>query len=188
MRFRVNLQEDTAQINTVIRFDSIKLGSIQKTFDAFGSGQSEFQIIVKMGDYFEYLFSFSELKQSRVAFDNMVSSESINLISDRELRTELSNYYSRSFSSEERVREVTRKTRDLLAPYMFTKETVGMFSPNLKVKIPDDEIKFYQNRLVFSTINGNKVLTEQQIFQAFEMNIEAVELMELIDEFLKGAN
>jgi len=179
---RSNLQEDTIRANQVILFDSLKIESVNRTFQVFGSGKTELEMITELRIHFTYLFSFQDLYLSRVAFDNMIAAESINILSDSTLRTQLSNYYSRSMASEERVRELTRKTRDLVAPMLMTPETVKYFDSGMTVKKLPNEIGFYENRQVISMINGSKILAELQLGQAKQMKEEAIEIMKLIDE------
>ena len=179
---RVNLQEDTTRINQIIQFDSLKLKSADHIFKVFGSGKSEREMLLDLSKDLQYIFSFQNLFQSRVAFDNMVSSESISIVSDSLLRIELSRYYDISFVGEERVRELTRNTRDLLAPMLWNKQNIKYLNPGLTVRRSADAIRFFENPEVFSKINGSRVVTQQQLLQAKNMKNEAMKLVNLIDQ------
>lgn len=74
-------------------------------------------------DYMEYvannqslLNSFPTFEPLRVAFDNMVSSHSINLIQNEELRIRLSNYYNKNWerSPQSASRSRTRTFGNLM--------------------------------------------------------------------------
>lgn len=178
----VNLQEDTTLVNQLIIFDSLKVISANQIFAVFGSKKSEFEMMIDATPHFDYLFAFQVLSQSRTAFDNMLSAESIGIVSDRVLRTKLSRYYNWNFDVEERVKELTRSTRDLIVPMLWNEQRVKYLNPGLTVKQPKDAIKFYENPEVFSMIHGSKLVSQVQLSQAREMKSEALEIIRLIDE------
>lgn len=182
---RENLQEDIQLAEYIIQFDSVKSKSIQTVFEIFGSGKSEEEMAAKAVPYFNILFEFSLLGQSSVAFDNMISAESIGLISNRDLRSKLSIYYSNDFISEERTKELTRSFSDLVVPLVMNPAVFNQaFGTDLQIEAPSGEIVFYKNPYVLAGLANMLKNMEFQILSAEKLKKDAQELIAAIDEEL----
>lgn len=180
---RTNLQEDILNANSTISFDSTKIQQIKEVLKLFGSGKTETEILMNLPPYLGTLLSFQLLSHSSVAFDNMVSAESVGIVSNSKLRSELSIYYSDTFVSEERTKELTRQFGDLVVPIAmnseFLKSTLGL---DLVIEKPKGEIAFYKNPLVIASLVNILKNLELQIGYATNLKTNAEMLVSMIDD------
>lgn len=125
LEIKDNLTSDTINIKKVMLFQEAKRESIMSTFRLFEKAANG-------GDYLED-FDVSvwgehvPFEQVRIAFDNMMTSEDISLISNKILRTQISQYYS-DYKLQEgdqaRALELTRGLMDYFVPKFVNKDLV----------------------------------------------------------------
>ena len=183
---KISLQEDIDLTIEIIKFDSAKTQAAIGLLKLFGSGQSEMEMKPQLPIYLNYLFELASLDQSRVAFDNMISAESIGIISDKELRAKLGAYYSISFVGEERTIELTRTLTDQLFPFIADDGMIRfLFNEETNVKPKVTGVKFYENPVIISTITTIAKNLEYQVSLAREQQEKAQELIQLINEHIE---
>jgi len=150
-----NLEKDTLNINDAIVFNEKKIDSIVSTFKLFevaNNGEPYFdKFRLKVGVLTDHVL----FEPVRTGFDNMVSSEKIGLISNKDLRTYLSNYYS-DYSyrngTQERVKLLTRKFTDEILPIIMSKEMIlSFFGMELNLK-STSQIAIHTNEKVAANL------------------------------------
>ena len=139
---RGNLIKDTLNINTTQEFTLHKIDTVANTLALFEKANFGEPYFNRLKPKLEVLTDFKVFSPVRTGFDNMVSSEKIGLINNKTLRTSLSNYYSDlsyEDGTQERIKQVTRKFTDDIAPKIMNKELLKSFiGLNLDLKSSDD--------------------------------------------------
>lgn len=180
-----NLIQDTQSINQVIHFYSRKVENIKETFALFELGNQGKPYIYDLLPKMDTLTSFEVHIPVRTAFDNMVSSETIDLIQTEKLRSSLSRYYSQAafqFGTQERAKQATRKFTDVLGPRMMSKELIQLYL-GVDIAYPSvQEIQIHEDVDVASmlfTMFMNATIYNQELERTKR---EAVAIIEMIDE------
>lgn len=125
-----NLAQDTISINNAMRFYTRKAKLVEETFALFELGNSQKPYVYQLLPKMDTLTSFEVFIPTRTAFDNMLASETIDLIQSKNLRSSLSEYYSLlDFQSgtQERAKESTRTFTDVIGPKMISKELIQAY-------------------------------------------------------------
>jgi len=133
------------------------------------------------------LAQFSVFTQNRVAFDNMLSSENIGIISTDTLRNMLSAYYAnRSLleGTQERVKELTRNFVDNISPKLMNRENIRQFFGVESEFASGDDQDFKTDQVLFGDLFGmqRNLESHSQFLWEYQRNIER--LLEQINLFL----
>jgi len=127
LEIRENLIADTVQINQVFAFNSAKTDTVTNLTEVLVNETDPVQIMRYIQSNMFVLVEFEIFSPNNVAFNNMVSAESISLIRNRKLREALSLHYSDEDiyrGTQERVRQLTRNFTDRIIPYLQNKELI----------------------------------------------------------------
>lgn len=178
---RDGLLADMDNIETIIEFNTVKIDTISAILQSFSSGLSNEAVADLLNEQGFILGTFEVLLSNRVAFDNMISAESIELVSDRELRLALSNHYSGVSplnGTDERVAQVTRRIIDFLtAGLTHSSETPGLFAFNIPGLRHKSEVVLHQNAEFLGTLMLMQVVSEAQ---NDELNTKKTSITELL--------
>ena len=179
-----NLVQDTISINRAIQFYTRKAKLVEETFALFELGNSEKPYVYQLLPKMDTLTSFEVFIPTRTAFDNMVASETIDLIQSKTLRSSLSEYYSLlDFQSgtQERAKESTRTFTDVIGPKMISKELIQAYL-GVEISYPSiHEIQIHKDpqvgsRLFTLYMNSTILLKELETNKKdAKMNIERIE-------------
>jgi len=144
-----NLQEDIENIESTIAFNIEKSETIIRIFrrmQVYGDGE---RLVREIEIAMDTLPNFKIFISTRIAFDNMLSSASIDIIEDDSLKSLLSRYYisaDPTKGTQERVAMASRSFVDYLGPRLmsreFVQQLVGVDLPirsTSEVKIAGDE-------------------------------------------------
>ena len=101
-----NLIQDTIRINQVLGFNASKSNAIDETFKLFEKSSKGNFNLNDFAGRMNPLSQFNIFIPVRIAFTNLLDVEKIDLISDLELRTKLSEYYNEDY--ETGTQEVTK--------------------------------------------------------------------------------
>lgn len=174
-----NLLKDTAQIGEVLRFNLKKEDLIKKTMHRFEKAETDAFDLSAFGSDMSVLGTYDNFHPNRTAFDNLLDTESIGLISNKDLRTLISKYYKFDFEkgTQETVGYRTRSFTEKAAMQLTTQENINrMYGVNLDLKsstntriYKDENIitgmvhmsiaMSYQNELLTNTLNEvNRIL------------------------------
>ena len=124
---RNNLLQDSLKLETVLRFNENKQKIVEEMLQIFAdslTNEERFRIFNKNANDFTFFELFDPV---RIAINNMLSAESIDLIRNKELREALSKYYNYAYLDgvQQRIAVLNRRIVDEHYPKFFTKEFVS---------------------------------------------------------------
>ena len=184
---RTNLEDDLDNIRYSIDFnlrkDSLVSAALTDMLEAETDKAALMAILQKM----PVLAEFSIYTQNRVAFDNMLSAENIDLVSNETLRNQLSSYYAEEnliFGTQDRVKEMTRNFVDHITPLLMNRESIQFFFGVTSEFATAGDLNFKTNRLIFGDLFGMQRNLESHTayLKYYQKDIEG--LLNRIDEFL----
>ena len=187
---RENLNKDFKNIEVVLDYNTKKASAINKAFTLMGSTMDMNVRIDSFIVIMPTLTSYEIFSPIRISFDNMISSQSIDLISDNNLRKSLSEYYSVDFNdgTQERVKIMTRKFVDDITPLMFSKQIVDQML-NINSQLPESEaLNFHTNALTFADLFGMLKNIEVQNTLLLNAKSNVNGLIEAINDILIHTN
>jgi hypothetical protein len=180
---RTNLVDDINTINRVIAFNQQKTSV---TDSMFGTLEATTQPSVYMPKVLNYMFTltgYDAFDPNRTAFNNMVASENVDLISNMELRSKLSQYYKKDFQSttQESVKMRTRQFGDYVASISFNRqsvrELVGYDSSLKDISV----VTIHKDAKVYAYLFSMLMSTTSQTELLHEVRAETEDLIRLID-------
>lgn len=187
---RSNLQEDLESATYWMARNRVKDSVITKCLLAILEAKSNLEAMMAINRNMPTLASFSPFSRNRVAFDNMLSGETIAIISNDSLRNSLSSYYSEeelNYGTQDRAKELTRYFVDHITPLLMNRESI-----TAALGVPNDfksaeDINFRTNPMIFGDLFGMQKNLEYHTayLQSYQRQIEA--LIEQIDDFLNQA-
>ena len=156
LELKSSLEKDSIKIKDILEFNENKLKIVRDLMTVFSdtlTNKQRVEIFFKNANDFTY---YNVFEPSKTAFNNMTSAETINLISDKNLRNRLSNYYEFDYTGgvQERIMIINRKVVDNYFPLFFTQEIAErMF--NLKTElISNEELTIHKNQFLLSELYG----------------------------------
>ncbi len=159
-----NLNEDLKKIEEVLEFNNEKARVINEALVLMGSPMDEKVRISNFIKFMPILSSYESFNPIKISFDNMISSQSIDLISNNKLKKLLSEYYSFDFygGTQEQVKILTRKFGNDIMPFIFVKEVVDPLL-NMDSQLPTIEsVNFQSNSIVFGDLFTTRKSIEAQ--------------------------
>lgn len=112
---KVSLEQDISSGQSIINLNQRRLAHLDTLLQKM-QNRNQKEMIRSLLPHLEPSFLYDIFKMNRIGFDNMVSSESISLISDDSLRQSLSEYYTNEGEWQERIELQSRKFVDLMVP------------------------------------------------------------------------
>ncbi|WP_052172436.1 DUF6090 family protein [Psychroserpens jangbogonensis] len=149
-----NLNEDLKKIEEVLEFNVEKSRVINEALVLLGNPMDEKVRINNFVEYMPILSSYESFIPIKISFDNMISSQSIDLITNNKLKKLLSEYYSFDFygGTQEQVKILTRKFGNDIMPFIFVKQVVDPLL-NMDSQLPTIEsVNFQSNSIVFGDL------------------------------------
>jgi hypothetical protein len=185
---RMNLQEDLEDVADAMvmnrRKDSIITSCLMVILETTSEREAMEVILQSMPN----LASFSLFSRNRVAFDNMLSGENIDVISNDSLRNGLSSYYSQqvlNYGTQERAKELTRQFVDDITPLLMNQESIrGVYGVANDFKSAEN-INFRTNPMIFGDLFGMQRNLESHTAYLEYYNAQIKALIAQIDGFLK---
>lgn len=185
---RLSLLQDLDTIEYIIAFNYEKDSCITKGIELLGS---EMDNSNRASEFLQLLFTigyFEVFRPNFVAFDNMISAESIDLIRNDSLRKSLSYYYgskeSYELGTQERIKDKTRQFLDYVMPIIVSKEIASnLIGQNLEFQYGSSkENEFYKNPRVFYELFMMKHNISDQNSELERYKSQIDELLGLIAE------
>jgi len=175
-------------IQDISTIDYIKVGNLKKdscinlAIGLLGTKMDNSTRVLKFFDLIPTLGAYSAYQPNYVAFNNMISAESIDLIKNDSLRNSIANYYGREEfllqKVQERMKEKTHQFLDLILPLLVNKEvSASLAGANLNFEYPSiSEIEFQTNPYIFYELNMMKISneTQNQFLEISKQEIEHV--------------
>ena len=182
---KVSLEADITSGERIISMNLKRLAHFDTLLTKMQNRNQE-EMILSLMPNLEPSFYYDIFKMNRIGFDNMVSSESISLISNDSLRQSLSQYYTDEAAWQERIELQSRKFVDLMVPRAMTgkllKATTGYDLPIQKtyeLQINEDpEIMNLFFSLIQTTMSQNRMITRK--------TSNAQHILKLINEATKN--
>ncbi len=181
---RNNVRQDSLKLIKVLDFNAKKARIVEAMLQVFVdtlTNEERFKIFNKNANDFTYYEVFDPV---RIAFNNMLSAESIDLIHNIELRKALSEYYSYSYLEgvQNRISVINRRVIDEHYPKFFTKEFVNHWM-GISSKMPSmNELDVATDKKLMSDLFGIKMIISVQnqlIMDTQKLNLELLTLLDL---------
>lgn len=184
---RNNLQQDALKLKVVLDFNNNKAKIVEDMLHIFVdtlTNQERFQIMNKNANDFTYYEVFDPV---RIAFNNMLSAESIDIIDNPELRQALSEYYNYPYLEgvQNRIAVINRRVVDEHYPKFFTKEFVTYWM-GFSSKMPSTaDLDIATDQKLMSDLFGIKMIISVQNELIAETQKLNLKLMNLLNSNLK---
>ena len=185
---RTNLLEDQASVEYNINFNKQKDSIIQASLIGILKSESDLDAMNVIARKMPLLAEYNVFTQNRIAFDNMVSAENIDLITRDSLRIMLSSYYSERNildGTQERVKDLTRNFVDNISPLLMNREAIQQFLGMDNNFESGQELNFATNRTIFSDLFSMQRTLDSHTSYLMRYEQLVVELIGRIDDFLK---
>ncbi|MEM1258565.1 MAG: DUF6090 family protein [Bacteroidota bacterium] len=185
---RDNLEQDTKRIDSVLAFNRNKVPIVKGMMQIFNDSLTNDERVALFNRYSEPFTLYDIFVPQSTAFNNMVASETIDLVQDGELRKALISYYEYDYtgSVQFRVRQINRRIIDEAYPKFFTRENTKTLL-NLATDLPtNEELDVHKEQWLISELYGLIYILglQDKGLLGFKQNIE--QLIFLIDETLKS--
>ena len=168
-----NLVKDTIQINNVLSFNKSKSKAIIETFKVFEKASTNGFNLNDFGAKMNALSQYNVFSPLRTTFNNLLDVEGIDIISNLELRTKLSDYYNSDYDkgTQEVIKSRTRDFTDYAGYQLTTQESVYSFS---------------QARLDIKTSSMSQLYKDQQMATLLMHMAKTIEYHNQEMEYLKN--
>lgn len=185
---KVNLEDDLKSIDSVVEFNDLKIDLTDSTFYALEQSSNPKIYMPTIVKYMYTLTMYEVFEPNRIAFENMVASENVDLITNTNLRSRLTQYYKREFKSttQESVKERSRQLGDYAGIAAFNKQTIESLI-NYSSSLKDiSEVTIHKDPKIYSYLFNMLMTTQSQSETLVITQQEIRELVTLIDKELKG--
>ncbi|MAB47293.1 MAG: hypothetical protein CMC05_01555 [Flavobacteriaceae bacterium] len=164
LEIRNNLQQDSLKLQEVLDFNENKDKIVEDMLQIFVdtlTNKERFRILNKNANDFTYYEVFDPV---RIAFNNMLSAESIGLIGNSELRKALSEYYNYPYLDgvQNRISVINRRVVDEHYPKFFTKEFVQNWMGFSSKMPPLSDLDIATDNRLMSDLFGIKMIINVQ--------------------------
>ncbi|NQZ75130.1 MAG: hypothetical protein HRT61_03320 [Ekhidna sp.] len=168
MEIKVSLEADVASCEKIMNLNNRRLAHLDTLLTKM-QNRNQREMIASLMPNLEPSFYYDIFKMNRVGFDNMVSSESISLISNDSLRQSLSEYYLDEGEWQERIELQSRKFVDMMVPRAMSAPLLEMatgydlpIKNTYKLRINEDpEIMNLFFSLIQTTISQNRMVNRK---------------------------
>ena len=183
---RTNLEDDLDNVEYSIAFNRKKDSVVTDCMNGMLNADSNLEAMLRISRNMPILAEFSVYIQNRVAFDNMLSAENIDLVSSDSLRSALSAYYAAQNlldGTQERVKQLTRIFVDNTTPLLMNRENITQFYQENNF-VSGNDLDFTTNRVLFGDLFGmQRNLESHNLYlENYKREIEA--LLHRIDQKL----
>ncbi|APY08294.1 hypothetical protein BWZ20_08270 [Winogradskyella sp. J14-2] len=186
-QIRISLNSDLERIKEVKEFNALKTSKIDSTFIVLEQSNPE-RYVPAIAEYMSVVNEFDVFEPNAIAFDNMIASENIDLITDMELRKNLSLYYQRRNLNltQERIKETTRQFVDDIMPKMGNRQLLKQLTQRDHSNLPDiSEVNIHSDTQVYTNLFNMTLVIDGQN-EYLEITTEDIKhLLNLINTNLK---
>ena len=187
LQIRDNLQQDTGNLNNALAFNQEKIQAIKDTYQIFGTIRNRDSLAVAFAKKMIVLPNFRVFIGTRTAFDNMLNANSIDLISDQDLRQALSAYYSNlqiEYGTQERVVMSNRNFVDYVSQSVVTKEFLSD-KMDAKLDLPENKtFSLHQDPVAAGSLFQLYMVTTTQDLYLKNTRETVEKLTQMIDNIL----
>lgn len=161
---RLNLVSDTLKIKDVIAFNILKEKAIIDCIEELANPNAAMNRVRAIGQRMNILGSYEIFKPNNLGFQNLMSAQQLDLISNDSLRKMLLDFYSFDFSdnTQQRIMDVTRNFVDYTLPKIAVKEHFNsLYNVSLELQSVHD-VKIYNDPYIISNLDLMIAVMEHQ--------------------------
>ncbi|KPM32933.1 Hypothetical protein I595_1360 [Croceitalea dokdonensis DOKDO 023] len=187
-QIRISLNNDLENIKETKEFNALKASYIDSTFIALEQSSNPEKYVPTITNYIPRMTEFAVFYPNSIAFENMTASENIDLITNTELRKDLSIYYKIDFvnSTQERIKEQTRQFADDIFPKLGNKQTLKQFAQHDSHLRDISEVSIHTDVQVYTHLLNMAFIMDSQN-ELLDATIEDIKrLLDLIKANLKS--
>ncbi len=184
---RTNLQRDSLKLHVVLDFNHDKeemaVEMLQIFVDSL-TNEERFRIFNEKANDFTFFQVFDPV---RIAFNNMLSAESIDLISNGELREAMSEYYNFPYLNgvQERLAVINRRVIDEHYPKFFTQEFVNIWMGFSSKMPPVSDLDIATDQQLMADLFGIKMIVMNQNELIMNTQKQNLDLLAKLNSVLK---
>ena len=179
---RKSLMQDLDKIEDIKASNIVKDSCITVGIELLGTKMNSSNRVIKFFDLVSILGGYMAYQPNYVAFNNMISAESIGLIKNDSLRYSIAHYYGKEEylleKVQERMKEKTHEFMDTVIPLLINKEmAASLTGSNLNFEYPSiSENEFHKNPYVYYELSMMRVSieTQNQFLELSKLEIENI--------------
>jgi hypothetical protein len=186
---RKSLLQDLNRIEFIIAFNHKKVSCINRSIELLGTKMSNEERASEFTPLFIDSTTVYEIfRPNIVAFNNMISAETIELISNNSLRKAIADYYGREteyeFDTQSAVREFTREYAKVVGPLLMSNDVASqLYGSNLDFEfISAKDNEFHKDPEVFFRLLYMKLNINDQTILMEETRLKIEHILSLISE------
>jgi hypothetical protein len=186
---RKSLISDLERIEFILDFNHKKDSCINRSLELLGAKMSNAERALEFISLTMESTSLYEIFRSNsVAFNNMISAETIEIISNDSLRMALADYYGKEaeyeLDTQSGVREFTRKFVEVVGPSIMSSELASqLYGLNLDFEFTNtQDIDFYKDPEIFFRLLYMKVNMNDQTILLEETCVKIKHIISIISE------
>lgn len=186
---KANLIHDIKAIDQVVGFNDSKSELIDSTFRTLEQSSDPEVYMPKIIKYMYVLTIYEVFEPNRIAFDNMIAAENIDLITNISLKSQLSQYYKKEFNSttQESVKQRARQLGDYVALESFNKQSIKSLI-NYDSSLKDiSEVAIHKDPKVYAYLFIMLMSTQSQSEILIETQQEIRDLIKHLDQEIDSA-
>ncbi len=187
---KANLKDDIEAIDRVVNFNRTKSQLTDSMFYALERYSDPEVYMPKIIKYMFTLTIYDVFEPNRIAFDNMIAAENVDLITNSSLRSRLSQYYKKEFNTttQESVKQRARQFGDYVAIKSFNKQSIKSLV-NHDSRLKDiSEVAIHKDPEVYAYLFIMLMSTQSQSESLIETQQEIKELLEIVDDEIVSRN
>ena len=184
-----NLKADQETLQRVLSFNARKDSVLDNTLRMFFTDSTEMAFALTLESRMRILAEYGAFESNRVAFENMIGAQSIDIIRDDSLRILLSGYYmERGFDdgTQERVKQLTRIFVDNVTPKLMNAEFTEQYYGKASGFDSAADIQMKTDRQLFGDLFGMRQNLFSHNIYLNNLQTEVRELITAIETYLKN--
>ena len=185
---RNNLVQDTIRINDVLSFNEAKRQAIIETYQIFEKASENGFNLTDFAPKMNPLSQYRVFDPMQTAFNNLLDVEGIDLVSNLQLRTKLSDYYNADYEkgTQEVIKSRTRNFTDYAGYQLTTQETVQAFA-NTRLDIKTNSMsELYKDHKMITLMMHMAKTLEYHDIQMRSIKGKIQEMLDLLDTEIKS--
>jgi len=181
---RSNLLDDKRNLDSVVAFNEYKAKVTDSMFSALEMYSNPEQYMPIIIPYMYTLTEYEIFEPNRIAFNNMLAAENIDLITNDNLKKHLSQHYKKELdrTAQENVKQRSRQFGDYVAVVSFNRETMKVIIGHDSQLKSISEVTLHKDPKVYAYLFSMLMSTESQTNILIQTKKETNALIALIDQ------
>lgn len=188
LEIQENLYEDLQNIETILKFNELKLKTIDSAYYYMSKMNENPLLGREFSNLLPIITNYEIFTPSNVAFNNMIASGNIDILSSNELRQKISRYYSNDILDgvQDQIKVTTQNFLNEVAPKMMNKNMLKFITNRDFDVISVEDIKVHKDPYVLSDLFVMHNKTRDHIKILDKVIIEIKSLTKSINKYIKG--